>query len=287
MLQGLTALANDAATRVIVLIAKHPSPNTARRVYEAAAKVGKPVVLNFLGVDIGITDASDIYIAETLEDAAQFAVVLARGERPSKAQKRKRIVLGSSAHKKAARLSAHQKYVRGLFSGGTFCYEAQVLLSRQLGTIWSNAPASPANALTDPWTSREHTLIDLGDEVFTRGRPHPMIDQRLRLERIAQEFNDPETAVILFDVVLGYGANANPASEIADTIAAVRRNSEGGEHDVVFVSSVCGTADDPQNLTQQRATLLKVGVLLAPSNAAAARLTAAVVMAGRKTRGAI
>ena len=287
MLQGLTALANDASTHVIVLIAKHPSPKAARRIYEAAEKVGKPTVLNFLGVDIGSTDATNIYMAETLEDAAQFAVDLSRGERPPRAPKRKRTALGSLAKKEVSRLIPHQKYVRGLFSGGTFCYEAQVLLSRQLGSIWSNTPVNPTNALSDSWTSREHTLIDLGDEVFTRGRPHPMIDQRLRLERIAREFNDPETAVILFDVVLGYGANINPASEIADTIAALRGNRKAGKHDVVFVSSICGTEGDPQNLTEQKATLQKAGVLLAPSNAAAARLTVAIVMAARKSMGAV
>ena len=287
MLQGLTALANDASTQVIVLIAKHPSLKTARRVYEAAEKVGKPIVINFLGVDIASTDGTNTHMAETLEDAAQFAVSLSRGERPPRVPKRKCTVLSSPAQKGASRLSEHQKYIRGLFSGGTFCYEAQVLLSRELGTVWSNTPVNPANALSDIWRSREHTVIDLGDEVFTRGRPHPMIDQRLRLERIAQEFNDPETAVIMFDVVLGYGAHINPAAEIADTIATVRRNREGGEHDVVFVSSVCGTAGDPQNLTQQETTLQEAGVLLAPSNAAAARLTAAIVMAGRKSMGAV
>ena len=287
MLQGLTALANDASTLVIVLIAKHPSLTTARRIYETAKKVGKPTVIAFLGVDIAGTDGTNIHMAETLEDAARFAVNLSHGKRPPRVPKRKRTVLTSLAQEKVSRLSPQQKYIRGLFSGGTFCYEAQVLLSRQIGTIWSNTPVNPANALSDSWTSREHTLIDLGDEVFTRGRPHPMIDQRLRLERIAQEFNDPETAVILFDVVLGYGAHINPAAEIADTIAAVRRNREGGEHDVVFVASVCGTAGDPQNLTQQMDTLQKAGVLLASSNAAAARLTVAVVMAGRKSMDAV
>ena len=281
MLQGLKALADDASTHVIVLIAKHPSLRTARRVYQAAKRVGKPTVLTFLGVDMESAEGTDIYMAETLEDAARLAVILSRGEPPPRVQKPKRAVLSGLARKHVSRLGARQKYVRGLFSGGTFCYEAQILLSRQLGAIWSNAPVKPADALADPWKSREHTLVDLGDEVFTRGRPHPMIDQRLRMERIVQECNDPETAVILFDVVLGYGANINPASEIANTIATVRRNGEAGEHDVIFVSSVCGTAGDPQNLTQQKATLQEAGVLLAPSNAAAARLTAAIVIAGR------
>src|SRR5690606_11902046 len=131
-------------------------------------------------------------------------------------------------------------------------YEAQVLLTEQVGPVWSNTPIDPAYALSDIWKSREHTVIDLGDEVFTRGRPHPMIDLRLRLERISKEVSDPETAVILLDVVLGYGAHSDPAAEIAKAIAAAREHStQTAKRDVIFVASICGTVSDPQNLVSQ------------------------------------
>jgi succinyl-CoA synthetase alpha subunit len=279
MRQGLSALASDAATEAIVLIAKHPSLTVAGQIREAAARAGKPVVINFLGIDMARPPDGDVYVAETLEDAAQYAVMLARAERPSRMRKRRASELTRLAQKEASHLSPQQKYVRGLFSGGTFCYEAQMLLSQSLGTVWSNTPIDPANALPDLWRSREHTLIDLGDDVFTRGRPHPMIDQRLRIERIAQEFNDPETAVILLDVVLGYGAHPDPGSALAGTIAKARQGRNGA----VFVASVCGTEGDPQNLTKQQTALQKAGVLLAPSNAAAARLAADIVLAAQKT----
>jgi hypothetical protein len=279
MLQGLSALAGDASTQVIVLIAKHPSMTIAHQVCEAAARAGKPTVVNFLDIDIARPLGSDVYVSETLEDAAQFAVMLSRGERPPRIRKRRAATLTRLAQKEASRLNAQQKYIRGLFSGGTFCYEAQMLLSEALGTVWSNTPSNPDNALADIWQSREHTLIDLGDDVFTRGRPHPMIDQRLRVERIAQEFNDLETAVILFDVVLGYGAHPDPGGELADTIAKLRLGRNGA----IFVASVCGTEGDPQNLTKQETALQEAGVLLAPSNAAAARLTADIVTAARNT----
>ena len=107
-----------------------------------------------------------------------------------------------------------------------------------------------------------------------------MIDQRLRIERIAQEFNDPETAVILLDVVLGYGAHPDPARALADTIANLRHGRKGA----TFVASVCGTESDPQNLSNQQNALQEAGVLLARSNAAAARLAADIVLAARKTR---
>lgn len=278
MLQGLDALSDDASTHVIVLIAKHPSSSVARKICDAAATCGKPVVICFLGIDVARTNG-DLHYAETLEDAAHLAVALARGDRAA-VQKPRAPDIANLAESASSLLTRGQKYIRGLFSGGTFCYEAQVLLAQQLGPVWSNTPVDPAYALSDIWRSHEHTAIDLGDEVFTRGRPHPMIDLRLRLERISKEFSDPETAVILLDVVLGYGAHPDPATEIATAIATARR-TQTTKHDVIVVASVCGTTSDPQNLVLQETTLRDAGVLIAPSNAAATRLAAAMVKAGR------
>ena len=282
MLQGLAALANDTSTEIIVLIAKHPSPKIARQICDTAREVSKPVVINFLGVDIAKAIGANIHAAETLEDAAQLAVMLANGERQPTIAGPQPSALSALAQKEVSRLSARQRYIRGLFSGGTFCYEAQALLTKEIGAVWSNAPIDPVNALSNAWRSREHTVIDLGDGVFTRGRPHPMIDQRMRLERVAQEFDDPETAVILFDVVLGYSANMNPAAEIASALVDARRNRKSGERHVSFVASICGTVGDPQNLKQQEAILRDAGVLIAQSNAAAARLAARIVSDHRK-----
>jgi hypothetical protein len=236
-------------------------------------------VINFLGVDAAKMTAHNVHAAQTLEDAAQLAVALARGKSTSSARQESNGSLAEAAREQVIRLAPNQQYVRGLFSGGTLCYESLVLLRRDLGPIWSNAPIDSAYALPDVWTSRAHTLIDLGDDIFTRGRPHPMIDPRLRNERIVQEAGDPETAVILLDVVLGHGAHADPATGIAAAIAQAR-DCIGANRHVAFVASVCGTVADPQNLQRQERTLRSAGVLLAPSNAAAARLAAQI--AGRK-----
>ena len=115
----------------------------------------------------------------------------------------------------------------GLYSGGSFCYEAQLILREEIGLVRSSTPLSPDGALDDPWTSREHTVIDLGDDVFTRGRPHPMIDHRLRNERIMTEAADPEVAVILFDAVLGYGAHVDPAGIMAPVLREARGDGRG------------------------------------------------------------
>ncbi|HYI88067.1 MAG TPA: acyl-CoA synthetase FdrA, partial [Burkholderiales bacterium] len=195
MLQGLERLSRDKDTKAIVLISKPPAPEVAEAVLDAARRAGKPVVINFVGSALQLKDAN-LFAVRTLEEAARAAVALAAGKRPTRAS-----VSASKIPK--VKFKTSQKFIRGLYSGGTFCYEATALL----GNAWTNTPIDPARRLADPWKSKEHTLVDLGDDVFTRGRPHPMIDHRLRNERLLEEAADPTVAVILLDVVLGYGSH--------------------------------------------------------------------------------
>lgn len=270
MLQGLKALAADPSTSVIVLISKPPSPEVAGKVLEAAAGAGKAVVVNFLGADPDRVRRENIYPALTLEDAAAAAVALAEGKTPEPRS-------ASVAAHSITPLAPEQRYIRGLYSGGTFCYEASLLLKKGLGQINSNTPVEPGDRLSDVWTSRKHTVIDLGDDLFTRGRPHPMIDHRLRNERLIKEASDPEVAVILLDVVLGYGSHPDPAAEMVPVIQKARElTTKAGRH-LVIMGFVCGTAADPQNLSKQETALREVGVTLAESNAQAVRMAASVV----------
>ena len=271
MLQGLEALAADPATRVIVLISKPPDPEVAAHVLEAAERAGKPVVVNFLGADPARIAGVNLHPARTLEDAARIAVRLVDGE----ALDQPKVQEGPTIPE-APPLSPGQRYIRGLYSGGTFCYEALLLLTEAFGTVHSNTPLDPNSALADVWQSVGHTVIDLGDDQFTRGRPHPMIDQSLRNERVLKEAADPEVAVILLDVVLGYGAHPNPAGEIAPVIRKALSLAAQDGRTVAFVGTVCGTAADPQGLARQEAALKEAGMLLADSNAQAVRLAARI-----------
>jgi succinyl-CoA synthetase alpha subunit len=261
MLQGVQALAADPATKLLVLISKPPAKEVADRILAAARESGKPVVVNFLGADPKAIAGGNIRAAKTLEDAAMAAVALADGKEPAP-----RAGASDSAVPKPAK---GQRYVRGLYSGGTFCFEAAMLTSEALKPVFSNTPVGAAAPLENVWRSQGHTLLDLGDDVFTRGRPHPMIDHRLRNERILAEAADPETAVILVDVVLGTGSHADPAGELAPVIARVRA---GAGPKPVFVGFVCGTERDPQNLSAQEAKLREADLMLASSNAEAVRL---------------
>jgi len=263
MLAGLERLARDKDTKAIVLISKPPSPAVAAKVLAAARRAGKPVVINFVGAATQAA-SGNLYPVKTLEEAALAAVALAAGKRPPRASV-SRLKLPTMKFKKS------QRYVRGLYSGGTFCYEASALLGEALGEVWSNAPVDPKMKIADVWKSRGHTVIDLGDDVFTRGRPHPMIDLRLRNERILEEAADPAVAVILLDVVLGYGSHPDPASEM---VPAILRAKKGRQ--LAFVASVCGTDEDPQGLQRQESALREAGVLLAESNARAVSLAAAI-----------
>jgi FdrA protein len=279
MLHGLAILAQDASTQVIVLIAKHPAPKIAQLVMEAAKKSGKRAVINFLGIKMESDFTRGVYAAETLDDAAYLAVMLARDAGEFPIEKPRPAAVSALAQQAVNRLSSQQKYIRGLFSGGTFCYESQMLLGP--ATVWSNVAIDANKTLSDVWRSREHTLIDMGDQVFTRGRPHPMIDLRLRLSRLRQEAHDPEAAVILFDVVLGYGAHPNPATEIAAAIASARCD-DAANRSPIFVASICGTDGDPQGVQQQESILKEAGVLVAQSNAAATRLAGDLIVEQRK-----
>ena len=272
MLAALDELAADAATRVIVLISKPPAREVAARVLERARATGKPVVACFLGAPAAEVQGASIIAAATLEDAAAMAVALARGERPAPA--------GAALPAfPDPGLRPGQRYVRGLFSGGTFCYEATLLLAEALEDVRSNTPLGRAARLADAWHSSGHALVDLGEDEFTRGRPHPMIDQRLRNERIAREAEDPETAVVLIDVVLGYGAHPDPAREIVPALRSARARAERAGRGLAIVGFVCGTDGDPQGLARQEAALREAGVVLAASNAQAARIAASMVSA--------
>jgi FdrA protein len=139
-----------------------------------------------------------------------------------------------------------------------------VIAAERLGPIGSNIPLRPEWRIDAKGPAAGHVMIDFGDDELTAGRPHPMIDQTLRVERLAAVAQDPATSVILLDVVLGHGAHPDPAGELAPAIAAV------GD-DVAVVVSLVGAKADPQDLTEQAEALQSAGAHVFTSNAQAAR----------------
>ena len=159
--------------------------------------------------------------------------------------------------------------VRGLFSGGTLCYESLVILSGQIGPVYSNTPLDPDLGLPAPAGS--HTCLDLGEEEYTKGRPHPMIDPEARIELLREQGTEPDVAVIILDVVLGYGAHDDPAAELAPVCAEV--TADGGPLVVVYV---LGTHGDPQGFDAQRQAFTDVGCVVTETAARASLAAAAI-----------
>ncbi len=278
MLAGLQALQDDPDTKVIVLVSKPPAASVASKMLEQAGSSEKPTVVCFLGGDAALPPVSleqkqgkTVMLAHTLEQAAILGAQAAGIQGLPKPSKNSEVSI-------KPQFAPSQRYLRGLFSGGTLCYEAQVIWRDLLSEpVLSNAPLAVSHQLPDSLQSQGHTAVDLGEEEFTVGRPHPMIDNDLRIRRLMQEAQDPQTAVIMLDVVLGYGAHPDPASELAPAVQKARelRRAAGGELPVA--ASVTGTEGDPQGLSRQVNLLEQVGVMVCESNAAAARLVAKVI----------
>jgi len=282
MIEGIKALQADPETEVLLLVSKPPAPSVTRRVMEEVKKGDKPTVVCFLGGDPEPVAAAGAIPAQTLQEAAYLAAAQTEGYTgpPAEeviAQEMDRLRVQAAELKK--RLKPGQKYIRGLFSGGTLASEALMIWMRDevLGEVYSNIATDPRLRLVDSTRSQGHTVVDLGEDEFTVGRPHPMIDNDLRIRRLMQEAADPEVAVILLDVVLGYGAHPDPASELGAAVRRAREQAADAGRELIVVASVTGTKDDPQGLDRQVQLLEDAGVVVCNCNAAAARLAEFIV----------
>lgn len=257
--QGLDLLARDPDTQVIALVSKPPAPKVADELIQAARSLPKPVVVNFIGYARASRRVDNVFFAATLEETADLAVRLVNAAEDF------------SAQPDISKFKPGQKYLRGLFSGGTLQYEALLVLRDYLPVVYSNAPLDKKYKLEDSLVSKEHTLIDLGEDEFTVGRLHPMLDNDLRIRRLEKEAADPEVAAILLDVVLGYGAHADPASELAPAIASAIQTAASAGRYLEVVAVVSGTDEDPQGMANQIRMLREAGARVETSNDAAAR----------------
>ncbi len=272
MLMGIEALAADAETTVISLISKPPAETVVDSAIEALKQSGKPAVVHFIGARRR-QDEGRIRFAPSLEDCASIAVELAGGRKhnPTEFALSDDEIAGIVATESAS-FGRKQKYLRGLFCGGTLAEEALLVMQEALNGVYSNVHPDEGYRLADPTVSREHTIIDLGDDTFTVGRPHPMIDVSIRNEQLEKELRSGDMALLLLDFVLGYGAHRDPAGAMVDAITAARKAAADDGGYLAVIASVSGTDGDPQSLTTQRRTLQEVGCVVMPSNVQAARL---------------
>ena len=275
-ISSLDALKDDENTEVIVLVSKPPHSAVLKKINSKLKEISKPVVSIFLGADSNLMKESGAITAKTLEEAALLACAISDDleiSRVSEFLEERRKSFGKIASKEVNKISSGRKYIRGLFSGGTLCDEAQLILKKDIENIFSNRASDKKFELADSWISKEHTLVDLGEDEFTVGRLHPMMDFDLRNKRILQEAKDKKTAIILFDLVLGYGANDDPIKEILPII----KEAQIIAPDISFICSVTGTKKDPQNRGETIKSLEENGIIVMPSNAAAAEIVNLII----------
>jgi len=287
MRQSVRILQSDPETRLLLLIAKPPAPEVAAQVLALLREGDKPAVVCFLGGDPVTISAAGATPARTLQEAAYLAAEAAGagGLSAQAAIQQEMADLRALAANLAERLRPGQRFLRGLFSGGTLAAEALVVWQDLGLTVRSNVAADLHLRLADPTRSEGHCAVDLGEAEFTVGRLHPMIDYDLRVRRLLQEAADPEVAVILLDVVLGYGAHPDPAGELGPAIRRAREEAAREGRGLIVVASVTGTEGDPQGLSRQVRSLEEAGAIVCSCNAAAARLAGLIVEMGRRGGG--
>jgi FdrA protein len=260
---AVSALREDPTTEVILFVSKPPAPDVAATVLAAAGE--KPLVAALIGLDPEFPAPAGVVLAGTLESGVTATLGLLGIAAPDTTA-----TLGPTLGEVWSRLAPGRRLIRGLFSGGTLCYESLVILGREVGEVRSNTPINSAWGLPAPADS--HQCLDLGEEEYTRGRPHPMIDPEARLELLAEQAADPHVAVIIVDVVLGHGADADPAQTLAPACEAAM--TDGGPQVVAYV---LGTEQDPQGYQDQRERLLQAGCIVTETAARSTLVAAAIV----------
>lgn len=253
---ALDALADDNATEAIVVVSKPPHPSVLARLEAKLASIAKPAVVCCLGAKP--RDGARTVWVDTLDKAGGAVVALLAGSRftASTFSDRARVAALLAA---LDRKAFERKRIVGLYTGGTLAHETRYLFDAAFGA------------------DHRHRILDLGDDEYTIGRPHPMIDPRVRTDMIVQAASDTDVGVVLLDLVLGTGAHASPADPVATAAGEARRIARAAGRKLAFVASIVGTSRDPQGLDAQRAILEQTGIAVAATNADAARTAAMLV----------
>lgn len=277
MLDGIKALDKDEATKVIVLISKPPAPSVGEKVLAQVKECKKPVVVYFIGGKEEAVLAAGAHFAKTSKEAALKAVVLAGANED---EINKRALNWPLIEEVRAKLTPEQKYVRGLFCGGTLCDEAMYIAMETFEDVYSNIQKNPDYKLKNLHESKAHTFLDMGDDDFTNGKPHPMIDPSSRIARFLQEAKDPSVGVILMDFILGFGANEDPVGVMLPAILEAKQLAEKEGRHLEILGYVMGTDLDSPKFEDQVNKLMAAGVTIASSSTNAGLLAREFVVKG-------
>jgi FdrA protein len=262
-IDAVRRLEADDHTGVIAVISKPPGQNTLLKLADVFQECSKPVVACFLGIaPNALPVSSPFFAARTIDEAVREAIRIAYNDAVIPTGVDWNVLL----KKERAGKTRDQVYLRGLFAGGTFCYQSQHILRDAGIPVYSNTPLEKKFKLDNPNVSCQHTLIDMGDDFYTRGTPHPMIDGTLRYKRILSEGKDPQVSVIYLDFVLGYNASMDPAGELLSAIQKAKQQAAERGGYLSVIANICGTNADPQNMKLQAKLLEEAGVVVFYSN---------------------
>lgn len=256
---SISILEEDTETDVVCIVSKPPGERAMTELLSfLREKTRKRYVLCLLGWEGNIKEER-IKIAPSLHAAAKFCIEMVGGE-AELGDFEKLLAIAEEIRERAGK----RRFLRGLFTGGTLAYEALIISSQALGDVYSNIPISPEFRLRDSNVSYMHTIVDMGEEEFTQGRAHPMIDPTLRNIRVKEELLDRDVAELMIDVMLGYASHHDPAGSVAKAVQEIRSSKDDLPPLLVHV---CGTEEDKQNLKMQEKKLKEVGSFIFDTNA--------------------
>ena len=273
MLMGIDAMEADPETKYIALISRKPGDTVLPKILERIKTCKKPVVALFMGCDREGVEASGAIYASSLDDCALQCLKLIGIDYPLATEDE----LVALAAEEVKKYSPEQKYLRGLYTGGTYMDEAANAMIPRIGTIWSNCPIQPEWKLEDSYVSRENTCVDYGEEEFTLGRPHPAIDPSIRTPAILREAMDSEVAVIILDFILTPPGHMDPTGYVIDDIKMAQQMAEAEGRHITFIASVLGTTADLQDKNKQERQLREAGVIVCQTNYRAAVLASEII----------
>lgn len=273
MLMGIDAMEADPETEYIALISRKPGETVLPKILERIKICKKPVVALFMGCDRETIEASGAIYASSLDDCAIQCLKLIGIDYPLQTEEE----LTAIAAEEVKKLAPEQKYLRGLYTGGTYMDEAANAMIPRIGTIWSNCPIKPEWKLEDSYVSRENSCVDYGEEEFTLGRPHPAIDPSIRKPAILREAMDPEVAVIVLDFILTPPGHMDPTGYVIDDVKMAQEMAEAEGRHITFIASVLGTTADLQDKNKQERQLRDAGIIVCRTNYCAAVLASEII----------
>lgn len=258
MLDAINVLEQDPNVEVMIIVSKPPAKQVRDKIVKRLEAVEKPVITLFLG-EKPETHEKGFYHAYTLDEAARIAVKLIRNEA---------IELDDYVINQDGGFSKTEEMtIKAFYSGGTLAYEAAILIKDTM-KLSSSSEVREGYILD----AAGHEVIDLGDDIYTQGKPHPMIDASTRVEYMKKAANDKSTGVILFDLVLGYGSHIDMANELSQGIKLLQKKAEEENRKLYFVTTICGTKKDVQNYDYQKKQMEDLGVIVCDSNKTAVEM---------------